>query len=53
MYVLKLDVLEPAENDPEHVIVGLVSQAESIFAKVEGARVCEVFVHDIFPAQGQ
>ena len=30
----KLNALQPAEHDPEHVIVCLVAKAESIFSEV-------------------
>ncbi len=48
----ELDVFEPAKDDPEHVVVGLLAEAERVFAKVEDRGLAEVAVDEIVPGEG-
>ncbi len=50
--VNEADGLEPAEDDPEHVVVGLVTEGEGVLAKVVGDDVGEVAGDDLLLAGG-
>ena len=43
----EFDRFKPAENYPKHVVVSLGSQAESVFAKIEGSDLCEVAIDEV------
>ena len=47
---VKLDELyslQPSENYPQHVVVGLCTQGECVLAEVEGCDLCEVEVDEV------
>ena len=49
MKVDEFDTLQPAQNYPKHVIVGLRSQAKRVFAEVKGSDLGEVKVDGVLP----
>jgi hypothetical protein len=42
MEVLELNIFQPSQHNPEHVIVSLVPQTEGILAEVKSGRMAEV-----------